>query len=83
LKDLRVTSPSNDWTADVYVADTPQSTLSAWGDPVDHKENVAAGTAAFNLHGKRAGAVLLWFTDLGDEPPRTHLQVAEVAVDGG
>ena len=83
LKDLRVTSRSNDWTADVYVADGPQSTLAAWGDPVDHKENVKAGTVSFNLHDKTGGAVLVWFTDLGDEPPRTHLQVAEVAVDGG
>jgi hypothetical protein len=83
IKDLRITSTSNDWTADVYVADAPQASLAAWGDPVDHKENVKAGTVSFNLHDKNGGAVLLWFTDLGDEPPRTHLQVAEVAVDGG
>jgi hypothetical protein len=83
LKDLRVSSPTNDWTADVYVADGAQQTLAAWGEPVDHKEHVKAGTATFDLHGKTGGAVLLWFTDLGDEPPRTHLQVAEVAVDGG
>jgi serine/threonine-protein kinase len=83
LKDLRVTSPTNDWAADVYVADTPQASLAAWGSPVDHKDHVKAGTTTFNLHSKAGAAVLLWFTDLGDEPPRTHLQVAEVAVDGG
>jgi serine/threonine-protein kinase len=83
LKDLRITSTSNDWTADVYVADTPRDSLEAWGQPVEHKEGVQKGTVSFDLHGKRAGAVLVWFTDLGDEPPRTHLQVAEVAVDGG
>jgi hypothetical protein len=83
LKDLRVTSPSNDWTADVYVADAAQKSLDGWGQPVDHKEHVKAGTVTFDLHDKSGGAVLVWFTDLGDEPPRTHLQVAEVAVDGG
>jgi serine/threonine-protein kinase len=61
-----VVSPANSgWSAQVYVADRPASTLDGWGAPVTSRSGIR-GEVSFDL-GRRSGhAVLLWFTDLGD-----------------
>jgi serine/threonine-protein kinase len=65
LKELKVTSPTKGWTAEVVVADGPKTTRDAWGAAVD-KKTVADGTVTFDLGGRTGGAVLLWITDLGE-----------------
>jgi putative peptidoglycan lipid II flippase len=65
LQELKVTSPSRGWTAEVLVADSPKPTRAAWGDPVASKKGIGDGTTTFDLRGRTAGAVLLWITDLG------------------
>jgi hypothetical protein len=61
-----VVSPANTgWSAQVYVADRPASTLEGWGAPAASRSAIR-GDVSFDL-GKRAGhAVLLWITDLGE-----------------
>jgi hypothetical protein len=59
---VTVVSPSSGWQASIYVADTPQGTLAGWGEPVA----TLAGGGQVTV-GQRAGAVLLWITDLGPE----------------
>lgn len=66
LKQLKVTSPSSGWAAEVLVADSVQPTRAAWGAPVATKRGIDAGTTTFDLGDHRGAAVLLWITDLGD-----------------
>ena len=62
---LAITSPTRGWAAAVYLADTPRPDLASWGQPVA-TETAIPGDVTFDLAGRRAGAVLLWITDLGD-----------------
>ena len=71
LQQLHVTSPTQGWSASVYVTGSAGSlptTLAGWGAPVDQKAGVR-GDAVFDLQGAEGQAVLLWITDLGDAPP--------------
>lgn len=79
LQELKVTSPSTGWSAEVVVADSPKPTRAAWGDAVASKKNIAGGTTTFDLGGKTGGAVLLWITDLGDG---TSVSIAELHLGG-
>ena len=81
LKELKVTSPTKGWSAEVLVADSPKSTRQAWGDPVDSKKSIDAGTTTFDLDGRNGGAVLLWITDLGDG--NSTVSIGELRVSGG
>jgi hypothetical protein len=80
LHTLTIESPSNDWAADIYVANTPKDDLEGWGTPVKSQADIPSGTATFDLGGANGGAVLIWFTNLGDDGPRFHGQIAEVSV---
>jgi serine/threonine-protein kinase len=84
LKSIEVTSNTDGWSAQVYVASGPQSTLAAWGQPVTDKSNIDSGTTTFDLGGHEGAAVLIWITNLGNGSPddsgRFHAQIAEVKV---
>jgi serine/threonine-protein kinase len=79
LKELKVTSPSTGWSAEVLVADGVRQTREAWGEPAASKDGIGAGTTTFDLGGKTGGAVLLWITDLGDG---NSVGVAELRLGG-
>ena len=66
LNELKVTSSSSGWNAEVLVAASPQSTRAAWGTPVATRRGIERGTTTFDLGDRTAGAVLLWITDLGE-----------------
>jgi hypothetical protein len=87
LKSLKVTSPSNLWAAEIYVADGPKPDLAGWGQPVTHKDNIPSGSVTFDLGGAKGAAVLIWFTNLGDGSGdaggNTHGRIAEVSVGQG
>jgi tRNA A-37 threonylcarbamoyl transferase component Bud32 len=81
LDELEVRSPTNRWAASIHVADEAAPDLPGWGDPVTSLEGIEAGTATFDLRGRRGGAVLIWFTDLGEAPPNAlRLHVTDVTV---
>jgi serine/threonine-protein kinase len=80
LAALEVDSPTNDWRAEVYVAESVPSDLAGWGDPVATTEGIPAGTSSIDLGGARGGAVLLWIVDRGDSPTRAPATVAEVRI---
>ena len=65
LDELRVTSASRGWTAEVLVADTAKPNRQAWGEPVATKSGIGDGSTTFDLKGRTGGAVLLWITNLG------------------
>jgi eukaryotic-like serine/threonine-protein kinase len=81
LGQLRVVSPTQDWSAQVYVsdADVAPTTLAGWGKPVAHHDGIA-GNATFDLAGHTGRHVLLWITDLGSGDPRVHTQIDELTL---
>ncbi len=77
--DLR--SPTQDWSASVYVADQSADDLAGWGRPVAEEEGID-GDVSFDLSGATGGAVLVWITDLGDGSvgPRFSTALSSVEV---
>jgi putative peptidoglycan lipid II flippase len=78
LHQLSVLSPTQGWSAEVFVANgipSPPS-LAAWGKVLDTKQAIP-GNATFSLGGAQGSTVLLWITDLG---PRYQAAVAELHV---
>ncbi|MDQ2826421.1 MAG: protein kinase [Actinomycetota bacterium] len=65
LSRMRVTSATQGWAAQVFIADAPKPTVQGWGPPVASNNNVGGGETTFDLGGRSGGAVLLWITDLG------------------
>ena len=81
---LKVNSPTSGWSAEIYVSDGPKDDLTSWGAPVTGKSDIPAGTTSFDLGGKKGGAVLIWITNLGNDPGddsgRFHARIAEVSI---
>jgi hypothetical protein len=87
IQQVELTSSSKDWSVEIYVANSPANVLEGWGEPQAHKENISPGTVTLDLPegGVRGGAVLVWFTHLGEAPTNTgqfSVDVAEVQVLG-
>jgi len=68
LGELTVTSPTQNWAAQIFVSDKTHATLAEWGEPVDQKTEIK-GAGTFDLHGQAGSFVLIWITDLGTGPP--------------
>ena len=70
---LDITSPNRGWTADIRVLDLPidaeglPADLGPWGEAVASIELADAGTTRVDLGGRRASAVMVWFTHVGDD----------------
>lgn len=82
LTTLEIDSPTNDWRAEIYVADAVPDDLAGWGERVAVTEGTPAGTATIDLDGARGAAVLIWITDRGDSPDRAPATITEVRVEG-
>jgi hypothetical protein len=84
LSTLKINSPTHDWSAQIFVADSRKDDPTAWGNPVATKTGIAPGTTSFDLQGTKGGAVLIWITNVGtdaDDAGRFHARIAEVTVD--
>ena len=81
IQRIEVVSPTPGWSAEVYIADEPGTTLDDWGEPVVAR-SALDGDASFNLGGVSGRAVLLWITDLGDGGPPFRVEIAEIDVVG-
>ncbi|MGH9274336.1 MAG: protein kinase domain-containing protein [Acidimicrobiales bacterium] len=81
IEQLELTSPTNDWRAVIYVAESAGTSLADWGDPVA-TETMPAGTNTIDLDGARGGAVLVWIVDRGDATGRAAAEIQEVRVLG-
>jgi eukaryotic-like serine/threonine-protein kinase len=81
LSALRVSSPSQDWTAEVYVADQAGSALGDWGDPVTVNENIETSDVVFDLGGRSGGYVLLWITRPANDGDKYRVRIAEAVVE--
>ena len=81
VRTVKVTSPTQGWAAQVYVAAKPGATLAEWGDPVATKTDIA-GSAEFDTGATEGQYVLVWITDLGSGPPRVLTEIDEITVLG-
>ena len=68
LQRVAIETANTGWSGEIFVADSPQSALAAWGASVG-AITASQGNATVDLTGLTGGAVLVWFTDLGDKPP--------------
>lgn len=64
-KALSVTSTSSGWTASVYVASAPATTLKGWGTKVAVGKDIPAGRVDFPLGDSDGTYALLWIIRLG------------------
>ncbi|MGI8752199.1 MAG: serine/threonine-protein kinase [Acidimicrobiales bacterium] len=82
LAQMTVTSPSQGWNAQAYVASQlppAGSALTAWGPAAGSVAN-APGTATLSLKGRTGSYVMLWLTNLG--PVQASLgNQAQVKID--
>jgi eukaryotic-like serine/threonine-protein kinase len=78
LHQLKVLSPTQGWSAEVFASTTVPSppSLAPWGKVLDSKQSIA-GDTTFTLGGADGSTVLLWLTDLG---PSNETAIAEVQV---
>jgi serine/threonine-protein kinase len=75
---VTVATVEDGWSAQIYVADQPGTTLAAWG-PVRASADDVAATHTFPLSNTRGQYVLVWCTQL---PDSTKLQIGDVKVEG-
>ncbi|MEC7152825.1 MAG: protein kinase [Actinomycetota bacterium] len=68
LQRVAIETANTGWSGEIFVANAPQSALAAWGASVGSITS-SQGNATVDLTGLTGGAVLVWFTDLGDKPP--------------
>ena len=78
LHQLKVLSPTQGWSAEVFVASAVPSppSMAPWGNVLSAQQSIP-GDATFSLAGAKGSAVLLWLTDLG---PSDQTAVAELQV---
>lgn len=82
LDRIEIDSPTNDWRARIYVADTAPGDLAGWGEPVAVTEGLPAGTATIDLGDAEGGAVLVWIVDRGDASGRAAAEITEIRAFG-
>jgi serine/threonine-protein kinase len=80
LHQLAVTSPTQGWSAQVYVADAlpAKPSLGPWGTPVDSKQTID-GSTTFSLGGREGAYLLLWLTDTGRTSGFYETSIAELS----
>ncbi len=75
IHSVQVQSPTQGWSASVYVAGQPAPTLDGWGPALASQRGIGT-TGAFAVHGT-GQYVLVWITDPG---PTDKAEIAEIRV---
>ena len=78
ISSVVVTTLDNGWSAQIYVADQPGSTLASWG-PVRTAGNNVPAVNTFKLNNTHGQYVLIWCTQL---PTTDKLQIGDVKIEG-
>jgi serine/threonine protein kinase len=65
IRELKITSKSQGWNAQVYVAETVPRDLDGWGDQRGQAVGIGEGPTTVRLSPAAGTYVLLWITDLG------------------
>ncbi|MDQ6840667.1 MAG: serine/threonine protein kinase [Actinomycetota bacterium] len=83
LHAMTVTSPSQGWSAQAYVAaqlPADGAPLRAWGPPADAVSSGSGHATTLSLKGRTGGYVMLWLTNLGPRQVSLGNQ-AQVKID--
>jgi serine/threonine protein kinase len=82
ISEVRLTSKTVGWTAQVFVADRLSTDLDGWGDQRGQALNIGAGDQTIKLGPNASGTyVLLWITDLGPKVGDVaQVKIAEISV---
>ncbi len=75
VRTVAVDTQASGWSADVFVADSPGTSLGAWGSAVATGSDLPADATLTITKPRAAKYVLIWFTSL---PPTDELHVFEV-----
>lgn len=83
LDDLEIDSPTDGWSAEIYVSDMISPTLDGWGEPIG-RVDTERGSTSVDLNGEIASHLLLWITDPGttetDDSLMHRFELEEVSV---
>ena len=85
VAEVSIEARSDGANVDIYVAEEPADSIEGWGQPVAGIQGLADGSTPIEVDPPvRGGAVLFWFTRLGDQPEdgRYRVTVADVEVLG-
>lgn len=77
LSSLELQTKNRGWSARIYVANSPATSLASWGTPVDTQSGLGS-TARFDLHNSQGSAIMIWFTDMGDS---NRMSVVEASIN--
>jgi serine/threonine protein kinase len=85
LSSIKITSPTQDWSASIYVADKPGTSLADYGQAVGSFANTNGG-AEVDLKATQGQYVLIWVTGLGNQrggtPPGYSAEIDDVVITG-
>jgi eukaryotic-like serine/threonine-protein kinase len=82
---VEIDARSNNWSVELYVASEAAGDIDGWGEPVAHAEGLGDGRSSIPFpEPTPTGAVLFWFTRMGDETDggRYRVSIADVEVLG-
>jgi eukaryotic-like serine/threonine-protein kinase len=82
LDELIVTSTTEGWRAEIYVAEQVSTDLGDWGEPVFRSQEIGSGPHRLDLKGTTGSAVLIWIIDRGESPPgeRGRVEITDLEV---
>ena len=80
LQTLLIETSNSGWSGEIYVSETVGANLADWGTP-STSISASQGNATVDLTGATGSAILIWFTDLGDDPPPgVRMEISEIDV---
>jgi len=80
LQTLLIKTSNSGWSGEIYVSETVGANLADWGSP-STSISASQGNATVDLTGTTGSAILIWFTDLGDDPPPgVRMEISEIDV---
>ena len=83
LDRLRISSPTIDWSFEIFASENTGGGIQSWGEPIASRSEVS-GTTTVNLNDTPGATLLLWITSLGRELAAGghRVTVTEVSVSG-
>ena len=83
LDRLRISSPTIDWSFEIFASENTGGAIQSWGEPVASRNEVS-GTITVDLNDTPGATLLLWITSLGRELAAGghRVTVTEVSITG-
>ena len=83
LDRIRISSPTIDWSFEIFASENTGGAIQSWGEPVASRNEVS-GTITVDLNDTPGATLLLWITSLGRELAAGghRVTVTEVSITG-